>query len=83
MRTPGRMAFLGKEENQKTVASSSNQLRAIESSRVSNIEEFDRLFSEAVKRQQDARESLNKSNTKSKMIISDDAFGDLDKELGF
>lgn len=60
------------------------KLREISMSRVSGPEEFDRLFTEVVARQQEQRAKEHKENKEEQnSVLKDDEFADIDKELGF
>ena len=90
MQNEGRMDFINKTRGIDMAAdgdnlSKENRLREISFTRVSDFNEFDRLFNEAVERQHKAKEEElhGKKETKGKEVIKDDAFADLDKELGF
>lgn len=71
--------------NDNRPLSKEDQLKAISTTRVSNIAEFDALFNATVERQQKAKqERLNgKKNEKLSAVIKDDMFDELDKEFGF
>lgn len=63
-----------------------DRLRNISMSRVDNIDEFNKLFDAAVKRQQEAKKSQTGeriSKEEKVGVIKDDAFADLDAEFGF
>lgn len=96
MKTQDRMSFIGQVRGRPEISQSQqlagqelskeDRLRQIMATRVNNTEEFDELFNAAVKRQQEAKREMELENEPKKedlTLAKDDAFSDIDKELGF
>ena len=95
MKTEGRMNLIREIGGISSNMDSKNRnpedrreyLARLETSRISGPGEFERLFNEAVERQQSEKAEIEQqfalNNEQSKSVIQDDAFADIDKELGF